>query len=136
MTTEELRKTRRYSAEDRNEALAELRELVPPFSTIYTVLRHVSASGMTRWIDLYVMENDRPRGISYSAAMVMDDPLRTRGNDGIEIGGCGMDMGFALVYNLGMRLFPKGAQAPKGYWRNEPMTWETSGGYCLTQRWL
>ena len=29
-----------------------------------------------------------------------------------------------------------GAKAPEGYWRNTPMTWETSGGYCLTQRWL
>jgi len=46
-----------------------------------------------------------------------------------------MDMGFSLVYSLGWRLFPKGFKTPKGYWRNEPMKYETDGGYALKHQW-
>lgn len=40
--------------EERKEAQAELRKLLRPGATIYTVLRHVSASGMFRVIDLLI----------------------------------------------------------------------------------
>lgn len=49
---------------------------------------------------------------------------------GIRIGGCGMDMGFALVYDLGRVLYPKGVK--KGY-SGSP---ETDGGYALKHEWL
>jgi hypothetical protein len=53
--------------------------------------------------------------------------------DGITIGGCGMDMGFELVYQLGYALWPNGTPAPHGTRNGEP---DTNGGYALRQRWL
>lgn len=49
---------------------------------------------------------------------------------GVRVGGCGMDMGFALVYDLGRTLYPKGVK--KGY-SGSP---ESDGGYALKHEWL
>lgn len=38
---------------ERQEAIQHLRELIKPGDKVYTVLRHVSRSGMTRGIDVY-----------------------------------------------------------------------------------
>jgi hypothetical protein len=92
----------RYSAADVSEAHARLRELVNPGDTVFTVLRHVSKSGMTRDIDLYVIKDGEPMWLSALAAKVLG---MSRKGDAIRIGGCGMDMGFRLVYNLSSVLF-------------------------------
>jgi hypothetical protein len=39
------------------EAIVHLREVLKPGDTVYTVLRHVSRSGMSRNIDLYMADN-------------------------------------------------------------------------------
>ena len=36
---------------ERDEAIANLREILKPGDTVYTILRHVSKSGMSRVID-------------------------------------------------------------------------------------
>lgn len=54
-------------------------------------------------------------------------------HDAIKIGGCGMDMGFALVYELGMKLWPDGTPEPHGQRNGEP---DSNGGYALRQRWI
>ena len=88
-------------------AKASLRESLPVGSTVYCVIRHVSRSGMTRDISLKALGVDG-QGEPYLshldgiAATVLD--MRQR-NNGIRIGGCGMDMGFALVYELAQRLY-------------------------------
>jgi hypothetical protein len=41
--------SRHWTPEEIQSARAELRKLLPPGSTAYTVLRHVASSGMTRW---------------------------------------------------------------------------------------
>jgi hypothetical protein len=56
-----------------------------------------------------------------------------RNREGIVVGGCGMDMGFHLVYNLGATLWPKGTEKPHGTRNGEP---DTSGGYALKSRWI
>ena|ERR1035437_1828097 len=51
-------------------------------------------------------------------------------------GGCGMDMGFHLVYNLGRTLFPEGFKV-EGRGRNgDASGWDKDGGYALKQRWI
>jgi len=85
----------------------DLLEMLPPGTTVHAVLRHVSRSGMTRWIDLYFIEDGHPHWLSYRAAAVMDQTFDKR-RECIKIGGCGMDMGFALVYNLSRALYPDG----------------------------
>lgn len=92
---------------ERDEAIATLRETLKPGDTVYTILRHCSRSGMQRVIDLVVMDKGEPRSISLHAAKAMDDKMDLE-RCGIKANGCGMDMGFLLVYSLGRTLFSDG----------------------------
>jgi hypothetical protein len=110
---------------------AELREILQPGSTVYTVLRHVSSSGMQRRIDMYAIVDNEPRYLSMLAADAMGDRLHKDG--GIIVNGCGMDMGFHLVCNLGATLWPEGTPAPHGMRNGKP---DSTGGYALEHQWL
>lgn len=83
-----------------------LRELCPPGSTIYTELNHVSQSGMFRVISLYVMVDNEPINISYTAAPLLEG--WSDKHNGCKASGCGMDMGFHLVYELSYQLHKNG----------------------------
>jgi hypothetical protein len=118
------------------EAIAHLRTVLKPGDTVYTVLRHVSASGMLRRIDIYKMVNNEPWYLTGYVARAND--YRRSDKGGLVITGCGMDMGFAVVYNLSRTLFPKGFKLPKGkHGRNgDKSGFDTDGGYALKQAWL
>jgi hypothetical protein len=88
---------------DKTEAADQLREMLPPGSTARTILRHVSASGMTRWISVVIDGED----YSWLAARAMGAKLDPK-YGGIKRVGCGMDMGFDLVYSLSRTLYPDG----------------------------
>lgn len=92
----------------RDEALTKLREMLPPGSTVRTVMRHVSSSGMTRDISPVVVEDGRPVDISYLVVRLDNGWKFSPNNGGIRMGGAGMDMGFALVYALSRYLYPDG----------------------------
>ena len=131
------------------EARDYLSKMVKPGDTIYTILRHVSRSGMTRVIDLILMpergtEETGPISISGHASKLLDMPL-DRDRWGIKIGGCGMDMGFALVYNLSYHLFKDGFECiggdcPANDHSNGDRNYEphqhSNAGYALRQKWL
>lgn len=92
-----------------------LKKWMPEGSTIYTILRSVSASGMTRHISLVIPWKDEVTGNlgfihpNYSAAKALGWKLTTKnGSDAIKVGGCGMDMGFHLVNSLGYALYGDG----------------------------
>lgn len=104
-------------------AIAQLREILKHGDTVYTVLRHVSSSGMSRRIDVYTMKDNRPRYLSGYAASAIGWKLHDNG--GIVVGGCGMDMGFHLVYTLSSILF-----------RDNPIEGRTHSGYELRHEWL
>ena len=110
---------------------AELLKIIAPGATIYTQLRHVSASGMRRRISLHVVHNGRIRCIDTLAADLMGDKIHKSG--GIVANGCGMDMGFHLVYSLGSRLWPEGTPEPHGQRNGAP---DRNGGYALKHEWL
>ena len=86
-------------------ALKKLREVIEPGDTIYTVLRHVSRSGMQRRIDLYTIGDDKR--LFFLSGYVSDalDIKRHHSKDGLVVNGCGMDMGYHLVHNLSQTLF-------------------------------
>ena len=97
-------------------AKEQLSNILSEGDTVYTVLRHVSASGMSRRIDLYTFQDNKPVYLSgYYAMMQGEEPPR----DGYKVGGCGMDMGFHLVYSLASMLYEG-----------------TRGGYELRHEWL
>lgn len=120
----------KYPKKDIEESRATLLEWLKPGMTVYTALDHVSRSGMSRNIRLILIEDDGPRYLTYHAARVLGYPMV---HDAIKIGGCGMDMGFALVYQLGMKLWPEGTPEPHGRRNGEP---DSNGGYALRQRWI
>lgn len=98
--------TKRQSAEQ-EEARTTLRALCPPGTTVYTVLRHVSRSGMSRLIDCYVMQNGEPRWISSLVGKVGSYPF-DRKREALRVGGRRANAGFAVVNNLSYYLYPDG----------------------------
>ena len=108
---------------NKSESIESLRKLMKddPKPTVYTILRHVSSSGMSRDISLIYIKNGDPYFITYHAAHALGDTLKERnGSDVIRVNGCGMDMGFHLVYSLSSVLFAGQERA----------------GYLLQHRWL
>ena len=97
---------------------------------VYTVLRHVSQSGMSRRISCIAIVNRKENGkptkslmdLDYWVSLVTQFDLDKRHN-GLRVGGCGMDMGFHVVYSLSHALYGK---------RDE----KENSGYVLTQSWI
>src|SRR5688572_19745027 len=71
-------------AELRKIAFRELRKMLKPGTTVYTVLRHCSASGMSRRIDLYIIRKGGLRYLSGYAADLMGYELHKDG--GLVVG--------------------------------------------------
>lgn len=138
-------------------AIERLREWVKPGDTVYTILRHVSRSGMSRSISTVIDGEEGPNDISYMVARALGNRMdRDRG--GVIVGGAGMDMGFHLVYNLSYCLWPNGFECvgagdESKHWtrtgcpsndhsnqRELPMVAgsmvHSDGGYALRHRWL
>jgi hypothetical protein len=120
------------SSKVQHAAIDKLRDLLKPGDIIYTTLKHVSRSGMMRVIDVRVMRNNEPLRISWSVAQAIGYAYNDK-HDGVRMDGCGMDMGFALVYRLGSVLWPNGTPEPHGTRNGEP---DTCGGYALKHRWM
>jgi hypothetical protein len=131
---------------ERDEALADLRALIQPGETVYTVLRHVARSGMYRVVDLFVMRGNEPRRITWSACKAAGFKYDRR-HEGAAMGGCGTDMGFEAVYNLSRVLFADGFECcgedrcpsndhTNGDRNYSPDHVHTDPGYALRQRWL
>lgn len=150
---------------ERAEALARLREWLKPGDTVWTVLRHVSRSGMQHTIECVLIEDDKQgngpevREIGWAVARALGMTFdRDRG--GVKVGGGGMDMGFELVYRLGRALWPEGFGCIGANCRSNDHTngdrdytphmngapntftpgyvghWHRDGGYALRQRWI
>lgn len=86
---------------------------------IYTSLKRVSSSNMTRYIALGVVSDGEYYDITYLAAGVLGESIyEENGSRAIRVNGIGMDMGFHLVYNLSLALYG------------------LDGGYTLKHRWI
>lgn len=99
--------TKHANTQEREEAIENLRSMLPPGSTVYTILRHVARSGMMRRVSLSTIIDGHPHDLDGRAARACGWTW-DRDNGGIRVSGCGMDMGFHLVSQLGMVLYPKG----------------------------
>lgn len=146
------------------EALEKLRTILKPGDTLYTVLRNVSASGMSRAVSVVKVEKDGSiHDLSFwiaRAGLFKSHPKY----DGLKVDGCGMDMGFHVVYELSRSLYPKGykcngndgskdrkkqcrsndhsnyyaeirgQETPEPNYKRGKL--HTDGGYALSQQWL
>ena len=75
-----------------------------PTDTIYTVIRHVSTSGMQREISVKMIDAGRIIHLDYLVSTATGRKLGKHG--GIVMKGCGMDMGFALVDGINHMFSP------------------------------
>lgn len=130
---------------EKQEAREYLLELLKPGDTVYTVLRHVSRSGMFRVIALKVLKDEHIYDISWQAAKLLEG--YSDRYDGCKTSGCGMDMGFHLIYNLSYELFRGGFQCtgktcPSNDHSNRPYPerdnkmMHKESGYALIHRWM
>lgn len=108
------------------ERLADLK----PGTTIYTNLRRVSASGMSRLISVHVVQDGEIRDISHPVAVLTGSSFN-RDVFALRVQGAGMDMGFHVVYSLGRKLFPDGVKSRKAGYPED-----RDGGYAFDHRWL
>jgi hypothetical protein len=148
-------------ANEKAEAIRILREdyKIAPGTRLATVLRHCSRSGMLRVISVLAPTTDGDiTDISPIVARATGSTF-DRDRWGIKMGGCGMDMGHAIVYNLGHAMFPNGfgcigpkcpsndhSNGDRDYTphpgcgtpdaRGHRDHWHASGGYALRQYWI
>ena len=101
--------------QEKRKAIEDLKQLLQVGDTVYTILRHVSTSGMYRAISPIIIKDNTPRDISYLVAKALDWGEDKRWY-GVRCSGCGMDIGFHLIYSLSYLLF--------------------NNGYALNQKWL
>lgn len=95
--------------QERQQAIERLRALIQPGDTVYTVLRHVSRSGMQRQLSVYAIGEDRrPIYLTAYVARAIGAPLKRGYNDTITRNGCGYDAGHDTVHHLAYVLFGDG----------------------------
>lgn len=108
-----------------NEAMESLKGILEKGKhTVYTSLLHVSQSGMTRRISCYVATGEGElTNIDWYIEKL--DLYKRDNKGGLKVSGCGMDMGFSVVYELSCKLY-----------RNEDGSYSHDGAYKLNQRWM
>jgi hypothetical protein len=91
---------------ERAEAIERLREWVKPGDQLFTILRNVSASGMSRTIQVIKIDaKGEPLFLGFNVAQALGLTFDSK-REGVKVSGCGMDMGFHLVDSLGRALYP------------------------------
>jgi len=93
-----------------------LRDTFPEGSTAYTLVTKVAPSGMSRHI---MVAGSRKKGHVQNVSWYISELLDWTYKDNtrsVFVGGCGMDMGFHLVYTLSNVLY--------------------DDGYAIKQQWL
>lgn len=121
---------------EKQEAIERLHKLLKPGDTIYTITRHVSRSGMMRRISAFVVKDNKIEDLDWLIAQTGLFKRHSK-EEGLIIGGCGMDMHFHLVYELGRILYPQGFKQFKEYGRNgDTSGYEKDGGYAFNKESL
>lgn len=146
--------TRKITDAERREAASQLRANhdLAPGDVVMTSVKHVSRSGMSRDIAVYLPGSDGvPVNVSHAVADAIDATW-SHDRNAVRIHGAGMDMGFHIVYSLSRAVFAdgffctgkpscpandhvneRGAEREAGYRRGRR---HSDPGYALTHRWI
>ncbi len=108
------------------QAVVALADLLPVGATVYTMIRRVAVSGMSRAVSVIVKDGDRVRCVDNLVSRALGYALAKRG--GVTVNGSGFDAGFEIVYNLGAVIWPEGTPEPHGTRNGQP---DSAGGYAL-----
>lgn len=107
----------KYTAEEIAESAEYLHYRLGEGQIVYTNLRHVAQSGMSRAISVHVIYNGEIVDLTHHVARFLDYSTENVGRGrGLNVWGAGMDMGFHIVYSLAHKLY--------------------GDGYALNHRWL
>lgn len=135
---------------EKTDAIKTLRSLIRKSNyVLYTKLDSVSRSGMFRKISVYAMEGNEPQCVNFLIEK-LGTYKRAANSDSLGVGGCGMDMGFAVVVSVSYTVFPsykcrgeatkKRRSCPAAVHVNEhtpkDKTATHKDGYCITQKWF
>ncbi len=129
---------------ERDEAIEFLRARIVPGDRLYTTMTHVSSSGMSRSIKVILIRDNDSMDISGFAGRALGWRCDDR-RGGVKVSGCGMDMGFHIVYSLSSVLFPNGHTCTgKGCPSNDHNNGDRnyrrhnhqSGGYAIRHSWM
>lgn len=140
--------------QERQDAIDKLRQWYKPGDTVYTILEHVSRSGMSRQIRVvipYTRDDGQIDHLhpNYLVAKALGWRQAKRG-DGVIVGGAGMDAGYHLAYTLSHILYPDGFgcigdRCPSTDHRNGDRDytphgaiehWHRDGVSALRHRWI
>lgn len=105
--------------QEKEEAIERLRSTLKHGDRLYTILKHVSASGMSRVISVvHVTEDGEIEGLDWliARAGIFNRTTASARQDGLKVSGVGMDMGFHVVNSVAYAVF--------------------NDGYALKQTWL
>jgi len=89
--------------------------------TLYTSLKHVSSSGMSRDMKVLAVVEGQIIDVTWYVGKLDIGTVKERnGQRVLRVGGCGMDMGFHVVYSVSAVLY--------GY--------EERGAYTIRHEWI
>jgi hypothetical protein len=83
----------------KQEAIAELRRILPDGGTVFTILRHRSRTGLRRVITPVVFVDGSPLWPTYLVAQACGYSI-DKVHEGVAMGGCGYDAANAIVEHL------------------------------------
>lgn len=91
-----------YSKQEEQEAREAIERYMKEGMTIYTVLRSVSRSGMSRDMSVvFITEAGTVLHPSWSVAHILGYPMSKDGaHNALKVSGCGMDMGYHVASQL------------------------------------
>lgn len=98
------------------QTIDQLRKWMPRGTKVFTLVRRVGRTGMSREIALMVIDRERPGELIHPNHLVGEVlGLKVGSREGLVVKGCGMDFGYDLVYRLGNALYDD-PQALKQEW--------------------
>jgi len=119
---------KQVSENDKAEARATLLTLLPKGTTVYTCLRKLAPSGMSRRMTLHVIDGqEKPHLRDITVLVARTLGYKVNGAHEVTVGGAGMDMGGHLVNNLSYALY--------GMNDFEAIGFEKSG-YSFLHKWV
>lgn len=126
-----------HAQKEAQESIEKLNDWIKPGDTIYTLVTQVAASGMSRHMRCFFIQDNRPVDISWNVARILGCPWN-RDKCTFRVGGCGMDMGFHVVHSLSYKLhgYDDKGEIPEPSYIKEPTPECYKAGYSLIQKWL
>jgi hypothetical protein len=112
---------------EQEDAITQLRGFMTAGSKMYTLVRNVARSGMSRTISCYHVDGGDVRDMTWLVGRALG---YTRAKDGgLKVPGCGMDMGFHLANSLSYALHGMPKDHPEGIDGHR-------AGYTIKHEWL